>query len=581
MIPWLGMDTETYLGKAVLVTAEEDALAFPASFFEIVDWLLERGEYWAAFNMDYDARAIIKHLPKSAWVRLHYDTRITLPHMGRRYVVEYLNGKVFSVRREVSEAGKWRVDKKFSIFDVSQFFGGTLRKNAPKVGMEKLDIPHSWLWRMDWALERHWLTTIAYGMDDAAIAGALMRKLQASLDGFTVCTAPYSPAAVARSYFKDRLKFTENRWEQQIFKSTYKGGRIEVFRRGLVGPGVLKDIKSAYPAALAGALDPRGMTLAKTNRYRDDAFYGAYRVVVSIPECRISPLCYLTQSGARQLLIYPHGQDIETVVDRSTFALLREIGLNPVITEAWEYIVDREDRLFPEIGDLFKRRRLEPELDLAIKLTLNGLYGIMCQEIPTYVKTRHVTEESRRVAGEWRERISRLGGCTHYAVGAYTTGEVRAKVYRYMAREPENVLFVCTDGVALSCTSKAYQEQDAGIELGSWSESSRFDSAIVVGCGVYSLHEDGEWHDKLRGISGAKTLYQLLNTSRKTWQMGITNVDTLADAAREKGAEFNVIRRIKRRFDVNMDAKRVWPAEIPSGRWLLEHSQDSTTWRVE
>ena len=568
MREWRGFDTETVMGRAILCTTDQDALAYPRSFAEIVEWLAAQGERFSAFNMDYDARAGFLMLPRPVLTKLHYNTRA----IWRGYKLEYLPRKCLAVTTPEK--------KRIEVYDVRQFYGGSLASAARAVGMEKHELPKSWYWRMDWALEKWPETVIAYALEDADIARALMVKVETSLSNMgRPCKRPFSPAAVARAYFGERLKFDEPRWVQYLHKSAYRGGRIEVFQRGRTGAGVALDLNSAYPAALARALDPRKMTLAHTKTFREDAFYGSYRCEVTIPRegfRMLGPLAYTDEIEGVKTAVYPTGI-FEVVLDRESYKLARDLGIGVKILDSWEYIVNESILLFPEIPALYERRKTEPELSLAIKLTLNGLYGILCQEIGVYVKAKRVTEETRELAGAFQHRISRLGNCTHFAVAAFVTGATRALVYRLASLRPSKLLYIATDGVGFQGESPI--QPDEGKPLGGWSAET-FEDSVIVGCGVYSLKKGGKWVDKMRGLRTTRPLIEMLDTPRRTWKTSVVNVDTLADHVRESGAELNVIRKIKRTFDVNFDVKRAWPEPVRSARFLLENRQTSETLEV-
>lgn len=566
---WRGFDTETENGRAVLLTTDRAFLAFPATFLECARWLVRQGDRFAAWNMDYDARAVLLFLPWKALSRLHYTTWTN--HHG--WKIHYLPRKVLELHEPKREGG--RVVR---IFDALQFFGGSLAKAAPRVGLEKLDCPKTWYPKMGWALRNHFNRVVRYGVQDALIVQRHAELLLPRLLEFAKCEAPYSPAAVARSYFGDRLQFKESRWQQDIFRKSYKGGRIEVFQRGRCGAGILYDIRSAYPDALSRALDPRHMMFARTGRYSADAGYGAYHVAVHVPTTmHVSPLAYKSYVNGQETTVYPTG-DLEIVVDRETFRLLRNLGLGPKILDAWEYLIEKEVRLFHDIPELFARRKKEPDLDLAIKLTLNGLYGIMCQEVDTWIKPKYITEKSRRFGGEYRERFARLANTTHFAVGAFITGQTRRRVYELAAKDPSNVLFISTDGV--SFRGAGPRGIPVGDGLGDWTVAERFEDSLVVGTGIYSLKVRGEWKDKTRGFRpDGVTLRETLDTPRKWASVPATQVDTLADGMKEAAAQINVVQRLRKRMDFNFDKKRVWDREF-TGRELLRSRFVSRPWEI-
>jgi len=561
---WTGFDTETQNGQAVLLATERSYLAWPKNFEECATWLCQEGTRYSVFNLDYDVRAILKFLSKKRLTELHYDTRTEY----KGFELHYLPGKVFEILT-------W--DETISFYDVSQFYPGTLANNAPLVGEKKIEIPKSWYPKMAWALRRHPEKIIPYSQIDAKIGKLLMEKLYAGMKSLTNCPKPYSPAALARSYFGPRLQFNLPRWTQGIFIPSFRGGRIEVYQRGACGSGRLYDIKSAYPFALSKAIDPKGCRLVHTKKYSKNAAYGAYHIKVNIrPDEPIPPLAYKTKLDGKETICYPSGF-FETVCDRESLGLLADHPYDFKLLDAWEYLIEKKELLFPEIDELYRRRKQEPEFDQAIKLILNGLYGLLCQNIDIYVRPDAITPDVRKVNAEWRTKISRIANTAHYAVAAYTTGFTRRMVWELMQKKPSDVLFCATDGVAVADT---FPKVGLGWNLGDWSLAAEFSKSIIVGSGVYALKTSEGWKNKLRGIPIKANLVDLLDTKRQTWETPITAVDTLADYVREKGAQFNVIRSVKRRLDINFDLKRVWPCDWKYARQLLRKKQKSVSFIV-
>lgn len=553
-------------------TLNTDELIFPRSFKEIVEWLARHAPTFTCYNMDYDARAILKFLPSSIWMNLYrYGTVL-----WRGLSISYQVGKYFTVT--------WK-GHGFSLFDCCQHYQKSLRQAAREVlkDEQKEEIPAGWYKDMSKPL-RHPAQrerVLQYARRDAEIC----RQLWATLDtqyrklgiDARYLARPLSPGQIAAGFFKDKIRFRLGREHNDTAKRAYRGGRIEVFQRGIIPRCFVYDLKSAYPWALSTLPDPRFADVMETKHDEEEstALYSVYCVRVSIPQgCLIPPLPkFVNTRGGASTLVYPAG-DFKVWVTGPELALLKKEGWLEKILFGLHLVGERRPWL-TSIPRLFRLRRSRPEISQAIKLVLNSIYGKLAQQRDSMRDPNLIDSGTRRFNGEWVNTVQTPGGTTNFFVAAYVTALVRCRLWETMKEVGfENCVLAATDGLVTTVPLPRHRVGD-GRSLGDWTDSvGGRASALVVGTGVYSLRYGSTWHDKVRGFRPLSSLREMLRASRTRIRVKNRVAYTLGDFALH-GSELNDMIEINRTLDVNFDVKRSWPRPWVSARALLRGSQES------
>lgn len=570
---WLGWDTETANGRAVLIGTPMGCTE-PRNWFDVLEWFrsIPSDIRLVAFNLDYDVRAVLLFLPGSVLRRLAVTCRAE--YRGTR--LEYVPRKRFRIW-----PSGWGKRRGIACYDVSQFFSGSLDvASAAVLGEGKLSIPRAWLSRMGMLRAEggwRWNRVKAYCCRDAALAQRLMERLDASCVAAGVpFDSPLSPATLAAGYWRSALRLRPPTWAQRLFQRTYYGARIEVYRRGAIGRTFAYDINSAYPAVLAGAIDPRTCRLVRSGRVSPDAAYGAYHVEMLIPPNESFPPVPVRTDGG---LIYPVGL-ISGWYDKPTVECCREARYAVKILDAWEYMPgERAALLFPEVAAMYLERKSRPEVDLAFKLILNGLYGKTAQRTPVSYR---MADDAPPDASSWTSHgdsfrsYERIGQSTHFAVAAHVTGTCRAQLWRACRPYFRALVLLATD-CAIFSRSVPFP---VGSGLGDWSGPGVGNDTVVVGSGIYTYRVDGREISHARGLRGVPNVRDILRyRAGPVRSVPLVKVDTLLEGVRrERTAAVNIIRKLRRQFDVNFDRKRVWFHPWQSCADVLESSQRSVPW---
>ena len=577
------MDTETDNGKAVLITVAgsvygldgestpvADYRLFPRTFDSCMVFLCRFAEKYVAYNMDYDARALIKFLPKRCWTELHYKESVR----WGKWSVTYKPSKTFTAAHDDG--------RRVTIYDIAAHFQMSLKQAAKKVlGYDaKADIPKSWYTGMARRLRdpRTRPRVVKYGLKDAEAARDVWLELDRQFRTLGVpaqaLAHPVSPGSVAVAYFGEKMDCATT-WEgNTIAARAYAGGRIEVYRRGYFPKTWAYDIKSAYPAKLAALPDPRQLEFVRDDCERSDAVYSVYRVVCDIPlDVLHPPIVTWAQSG--NLRVFPVGR-FPAWVTGPEYKLLRSRGWLSQVTDG-AHLCGRRRPWLTEIKRLFLERSKRPELSQAIKLVLNSCYGKLAQQDQNWETARVVSGGAQSYGGRFMHRSSHYGRITNYFVSAYVTALTRLQLFGVLESLGASAILSATDGVLSSQPFPKKQVETGDASLGAWTCSGGPFPAVVVGAGVYSLRTGrATWEDRMRGFRLQRPLVEFLRGRRLTKIMTKSRVAwTLGDFATKSDVEMNKIVDVDRTLDVNFDRKRAWERDWDRADSLLRGNMGS------
>ena len=574
-IKFVGLDTETQDGRAVLVATPNAYKLFPRSFAEIVYLLATERAPLVCYNMDYDARAILTFLPQYHLCELaHFgSTKYRDMVSGREFSISYLSHKLL----KITTPGLHKVE----IYDCWQYYHTSLDVAGKtfSVDLQKIKVPKTWLVKMRSVLEdgRYQQRAIEYCQRDALVCERLFNALAKQFSALGIgFDKPLSTGSVVFAHYRKRLTSPLIEEQNNRYQEIYFGGRMETFQRGYFATPTIYDLNSAYPAAIAKLPDPRTLFLRRGRTFNENCTFGLYDISANITERFIAPMALRSKGdGGDESLIYPTGT-MRARVDKWTMQALMEIDAVERLHYAEEWFAESDDLWFPEIAELYEERKARPDIALAIKLVLNSLYGKLAERRHLKrVLDRRPSADSLFFAGKFYRPLRACTPHTNFLAAAHVTGYVRKQLYDAIRSiDPEKVIYANTDSII---TTEAIAGLDEGTGLGQWKVEARPDGLIVIGTGVYAYHTDNGWVNRFRGFHSRVNLVDVLRSKqRKTVVVPTTNSVSLLQAVEQKRLhELNKIEPVKRILNVNFDHKRHWSNSFQRAEDVLSTSHTS------
>jgi hypothetical protein len=282
------------------------------------------------------------------------------------------------------------------------------------------------------------------------------------------------------------------------FKEFYYGGRVEVFRSGIIREDFnVIDINSAYPYAMMN-LHPYGRTYAKSSELPTTISH-IQRSFISLKCVSAGAFPFREKTG----LAFPC-DDIARVYMVTGWEYLAGLDTNSIHSvEIIDVYTFSDSIRFDEYINHFYALKSESERDspdyIIAKLFLNSLYGKFGSNPSEYMeytisKPEHIIAsqcdgfEFSAMLGEWALLQKPLEEeKQHYfnvAVAASITGFVRAMLFRSI-KQCKGVIYCDTDSIAA--------KEIAGLELsdsklGGWKVEAVCDWAAVAGKKLYCFH---------------------------------------------------------------------------------------------
>ncbi len=476
-----------------------------------------------------------------------------------------------------------------TIRDAAVWYATGLDAAATKwLGKRKLPVPASWYedFRAPLAAGKRRRKALLYCMRDAALAVRLWKRCAAGFEKIGVSIVGIaSPAGAAARLWRDELRPGIARETQEDFQAAFYGGRFETLRLGRVDGASAWDIRSAYPSAfaqlrsVAGADDWTETDPAEIWRAIDAGHYVAARATVTVPhDAALGALPLRLPSG---LVIFPAGRFSGTWTG-TELAAARERGTRVEFHRARVLAPVYDSAAFPGIEAMYRRRREaeargDADESLAIKLTLNGLFGKCAEQRSQY---EEATAEALRgsipsaalVATEHAYYASRRwpGRTAVFPYAAEATARVRV---RLLADVPaDRLIFTATDGVLLR--GEEPPGGPLGDGLGQWSRvGDGLFRGWIVGNGFYFLRDAaGNELDKARGYGRlsfaefARILRAAPARTRTLLLPGRLRAESLAGLLRGGSVEeMNDLTSDVRTVELDADEKRSWREDRTAG----------------
>ena len=560
------IDTETYQGAARLIADHWGNYLLEPDADAILSFLTHnrfRKRHTFAYNLQYDAEAILKLLPTENLQEITADKSTTY----NVWTIKYIPKKLLTVKDRHRNTSRF--------FDLAQFFETSLDAALQKyLGMKKREYEHRAALNIDLSIwESEIDQIIAYNKDDAYKTAVLGEFLQHNVKRlFNFNPRSYiSKASLAKDlvrlvgYLPDVKKIPRGALKYAFY--AYKGGRFEVLQRGYFPHVRLYDINSAYPYTIRSLIDVTKGQWDKVREMTSGAYYGFYLCSVFAMPRFICPVAYILPN---KVICFPAGW-VHTYLTRNEIEAYEKHTYIEV-RHGWEFTPDEIIYPFREYVDkLFAQKQLftkeDYEYDL-VKKMMNSVYGCF------YEKN---DDGGRLTAGLMFNPV--------YA--SIITADTRAALYKAAMKHEEKNIAMATD----SLMTEGDVRLKTSKELGGWHLESEGD-AVVLQSGLYQIA--GKL--RTRGIQRASritiegTTYADIFTAIKarpdptaytiTQERPLHLRECMAHTLTRSRDDINVWHTVTKTININNDVKRRWHDEFKRGGDIFSTSHTSEPWQL-
>lgn len=584
----IGIDTETYKGKAILIADSKGNFIEPNTFEDVLNFLTKQ-EYRYTFNFFYNVRfdfqALIKYLSEEQIIDL-WNTKELLYD---KYKFFYIPKKCFFIQDLKNKYS-------FRFFDAANFLSGGLDYNAKKyLNLEKKKNVNSK--RINEDAEYYFLNRkkiIEYCNYDAI----LTKKLGLVIQRWFYKILKFYPqnyiskATISKAYYKRNcyvpdflnIKVEENN-EYNKFNvieyayNSFFGARFEIFKKGYFNELWKYDIISAYPNTIQNLISINTGKFKKVKE-RGDGVYGYYKVKITDFNDYIS---FFPQK-INGLTIFGNGI-YETYITSIEYDILNKLT-NIEIIDGFEYFPDKIIKPFYNATQKLYKVKSESKKESSeywsAKILLNSIYGSFWEKyeyIDIYGKKRY-----------------RLGKFFNPFYATNITAETRIKVIKDLRKnELKNVCSFCSDGII----SDKKLNIPLGNNLGDWKLEEKKEKGVILMVGVYQIGEDfynrgfvtsEEMKDEKDEKNKKKSLIELLkknskkNTIKLKYKKNITigEIYPSINPNRDMNTEFkktiedlNSIFWQVKNININGDKKRIWEKDFKNCDEFLSENIES------
>lgn len=565
--PVSAIDTETYHGEAKLISDSFGNYLLDGDIDQILSFLTHarfRSNHIFAFNLQYDAEAVLKMLPEIN-IQDIYETNET---NYSDYRIRYIPKKLLTVRDRHEHTSRF--------FDIAQFYEMSLDNALKKyLNLEKTEYPHRAelntnpdIWESDID------AIIAYNLDDSRKTGLLAEFLQNNIkELFHFNPRSYvSKASLTKDlvrqvgYVPEVRKVPKGALKCAFY--SYKGGRFEVLQRGHFPDTELYDINSAYSSIIRTLPDVTLGEWVKVRDFNPEYEIGFYLCNVYVLPAFICPITYLLKGV---LTTFPAGHfktylTFDEIVAYEKYALIE-------VVYGWEFRPSEIELPFMKyIDDLFIQKQQYQKTDYQydlVKKMMNSLYGCFYE--------KHV-EEKRITPGILFNPV--------YA--SVITAKCRIMLFQKAVKHSDHVIALQTDSILFD--KKVHIPTSK--KLGAWDLEATGD-AVVLQSGIYQIagklrsrgmqrankvnFNDTLYENIFEAIHAnpAPTKYLISQERPLHLRECMMHTKTLSHD------DINVWTKVNKTIDVNADIKRQWTDKFKHGADIFTTAHRSKPWYID
>ena len=562
----IGYDTETLNGYCRLICdSNANYLYIGAETYQsdekiltdILNFLIRNAGRSALrwfYNINYDFRAIVKYLSSDKLIELYNNNETRF----NDFKISYLPSKFFRISKN---------NHSVTFYDIAHFFAGGLNPNAEKyLGIGKIkEVNRNILGISKDYWDDNKYQIIEYCIRDCELTAKLADLFYLNLWNEIKFNPknPYSAGSISQEFFINNSAFIpiiDGIPEKilQLHQNYYRGGRIEIMKKGFFKSLDSYDLKSAYPSVMIDLLDYTNGKWVKSNEF-DDKIHGIYRIKYNWLNSDIG----VFPQTVDNLTIYPNiiNGMTETVINEQELIFLDNHAndCDYEIIEGYQFIPYIEQYPYRNcLLQLFEQKEIAEEEKndnkrMIYKLFINSIYGKTAEAI--YNKSSGKYETGRLYNPIYANRITSL---------------TRLKLLEASYNISNYVVGFSTDSIL---TEKPISNRFIENKLGKFThEYTAFDSIVLMSGIRYIQTKNNkkqgeiEIKQKLRGFTDdieKMNLKELLEQNRnkaiiETYiNKPLTLFQSLAYNDLTKN-DINVFVPALKKLDINGDLRRLW-----------------------
>lgn len=621
-------DTETIDGKAFLIGSSE-TVKDVSSFDECIEFIFSHPANTVfAYNMDYDASAIMKFLPPRDIdkIYLHNTLRVN------GYLLSYIPTKIFRIMGH---------SRMVEMFDLMQFFNMSLESASNTyLGEGKDDIPHEVKSNLGiYYPLPEWRDKIRhYCLRDARLTKRLAEHFLSMLAQAGVPARKfYSTGYLAGRYLNKINPGTIPEDAHEFIYPSYYGGRNECTKRGMIPECFMYDIKSAYPSVIRKLKGLHKARFAITRKPTRTADYSILKMRLTMKKGRfIYPLPW--KEKRKGYIFYPCIRGKEITITKPEWDMLEKHDLIEKVSDMETLnVYCRDDYPFSFVDELFQERKKSPAHSYIYKLILNSIYGKFFEKrrkvhrmnqremfrldratyadlkyrryldhakkncpnaerfyekicFCKYCSTMRFVSDSTRWkrkkdfdpivvrddAGEYQyfRRKESFGKNFNILYATYITSTIRSYLYDAAVSVGNNFIASFTDSIF---STAPLPDSFVESEIGKFELKGMAKNLVMVGTGVYECDlETGdsvEQYTRFRGFKRSGGLRDILLSDEKEISLSSLQRITWGTIVQQTRTwfpeDFNKLVDRKRNLHINFDHKREWDMDFESGKHVV------------